>query len=210
MKGFGNLLEGYRRFRDNKVASERQRWAELAEGQSPRAIVIACCDSRADPALIFDTDPGEIFVIRNVANLVPPFESNGGRHGVSAALEFAVTQLKVPEIIVMGHERCGGISAALTGVFHDAAPGEGGFVHRWMEQIDDRAQQIARDHGTGDDAARLLEEAGIRQSLANLRTFPFVAQREAAGNLAILGCHFSIRDGELYLLDEAEDAFRPV
>jgi carbonic anhydrase len=172
--------------------------------------VIACCDSRADPALIFDTDPGEIFVVRNVANLVPPFESNGGRHGVSAALEFAVTQLKVPEIIVMGHERCGGISAALTGVFHDAAPGEGGFVHRWMEQIDDRAQQIARDHGTGDDAARLLEEAGIRQSLANLRTFPFVAQREAAGNLAILGCHFSIRDGELYLLDEAEDAFRPV
>jgi carbonic anhydrase len=210
MKGFGNLIEGYRRFRDNKVASERHRWAELAEGQSPRAIVIACCDSRADPALIFDTDPGEIFVVRNVANLVPPFESNGGRHGVSAALEFAVTQLKVPEIIVMGHERCGGISAALTGVFHDAAPGEGGFVHRWMEQIDDRAQQIARDHGTGADAARLLEEAGIRQSLANLRTFPFVAQREAAADLAILGCHFSIRDGELYLLDEAEDAFRPV
>ena len=210
MKGFGNLLEGYQRFRDHKVATERQRWAELAEGQSPRAIVIACCDSRADPAMIFDADPGEIFVVRNVANLVPPYEANGGRHGVSAALEFAVTQLKVPEIVVMGHERCGGIMAALTGCFHGAAPGEGGFVHRWMEQVDERAAEIAEEHGTGEDAARLLEEAGIRQSLANLRTFPFVAERETAGDLAILGCHFSIRDGELYLLDEKDDAFRPV
>lgn len=210
MKGFGNLLEGYRRFRGSEVAAERRRWAELAEGQSPRAVVIACCDSRADPALIFDAAPGEIFVVRNVANLVPPFEADGARHGVSAALEFAVTQLEVPEIVVMGHERCGGISAALTGVFNDAAPGEGGFVHRWMEQLDGPAAEIARDHGTGEDAARLLEEAGIRQSLANLRTFPFVTQREAAGTLAILGCHFSIFDGELYLLDEAEDIFRPV
>ncbi len=210
MKGFGNLLEGYYRFRDSKVATERQRWADLAEGQSPRAIVIACCDSRADPAMIFDADPGEIFVVRNVANLVPPYESNGGRHGVSAALEFAVTQLKVPEIVVMGHERCGGIMAALTGCFHGAAPGEGGFVHRWMEQVDERAAAIAEEHGTGEDAARLLEEEGIRQSLANLRTFPFVAERETAGDLAILGCHFSIRDGQLYLLDEKDDAFRPV
>lgn len=210
MKGFGNLLEGYRRFRDNRFEAERQRWRALAEGQSPRAIIIACCDSRADPATIFDTDPGEIFVVRNVANLVPPYEGNGGRHGVSAALEFAVTQLKVPEIIVMGHERCGGIHAALTGCFHGAEPGEGGFVHRWMEQIDGPAAEIAAKHGTGEDAARVLEEVAIRQSLANLRTFPFVAKREAAGDLAILGCHFSIGDGELYLLDEAEGSFHPV
>ncbi|MEP7315556.1 MAG: carbonic anhydrase [Sphingomicrobium sp.] len=209
MKGFGNLLEGYHRFRSDKVESARDRWAELAEGQSPRAIVIACCDSRADPALIFDADPGEIFVVRNVANLVPPYEANGGRHGVSAALEFAVTQLKVPEIVVMGHERCGGISAALTGIFHEAPPGEGGFVHRWMEQIDEIAETIAAEHGTSEQAAQLLEEAGIRQSVANLRSFPFVAQREAAGTLAILGCHFSIKDGELYLLDERNGEFRP-
>lgn len=210
MKGFGNLLEGYRRFRSNRVETERERWKELAEGQSPRAIIIACCDSRADPATIFDTDPGEIFVVRNVANLVPPYESNGGRHGVSAALEFAVTQLKVPEILVMGHERCGGIMAALTGCFHGAPPGEGGFVHRWMEQIDSKAAEISEEHGTGPDAARLLEEAAIRQSLANLRTFPFVRDREAAGTLTVVGCHFSIAEGQLYLLDEAEDAFRPV
>ena len=210
MQGFGNLLEGYRRFRTNRYESERSKWRILAEGQAPRAIVIACSDSRADPATIFDTDPGEIFVVRNVANLVPPYEPNGGRHGVSAALEFAVTQLNVPEIVVMGHERCGGIQAALTGQFHGAPPGEGGFVHRWMEQIDEAATEIAERNGIGDDAARMLEEVAIRQSLGNLRTFPFVAEREREGRLAVVGCHFSIAEGQLYLLDEAEDSFRPV
>ena len=105
MRGFGNLIEGYRRFRSKQSQSTREQWQQLAEGQSPRAVIIACSDSRADPATIFDADPGEIFVVRNVANLVPPFEANGGRHGVSAAIEFAVTQLNVPEIVVMGHER---------------------------------------------------------------------------------------------------------
>jgi len=210
MQGFGNLLEGYRRFRANRFETERGRWKELAEGQSPRAVVIACSDSRADPATIFDTDPGEIFVVRNVANLVPPFETGGGRHGGSAAREFAVTQLNVPEIVVMGHERCGGISAALTGQFHGAPDGEGGFVATWMSQIDGPAKAIARDHGTDEGAHRLLEEVAIRQSLANLRSFPFVAEREKNGTLKLLGCHFSIHDGELWLLDEAEDCFRPV
>ena len=210
MQGFGNLLEGYRRFRANQFETTRERWQELAEGQSPRAVIIACSDSRADPATIFDTDPGEIFVVRNVANLVPPYETGGGRHGVSAALEFAVSQLNVPEIIVMGHERCGGIYAALTGCFHDAPVGEGGFVAAWMSQIDGPADAIAKDHGTGEDAQRMLEEVAIRQSLANLRTFPFVAEREKNGTLRVLGCHFSIREGELWLLDEAHDSFRPV
>jgi carbonic anhydrase len=210
MRGFGNLIEGYQRFRRNRYETEKGRWKHLVEGQSPRALIIACCDSRADPATIFDSDPGEIFVVRNVANLVPPYEANGGRHGVSAALEFAVTQLNVPEIVVMGHEQCGGISAALTGKFHDAAAGEGGFVHRWMSQIDAPAESIAKEHGTGPDAQRLLEEASIRQSMANLRTFPFVAEREKNGTLVVLGCHFSIRDGELWVLHEAEGSFRPV
>ena len=210
MRGFGNLVEGYRRFRSNRYEAEKGRWKHLVDGQAPRALIIACCDSRVDPATIFDTDPGEIFVVRNVANLVPPYEANGGRHGVSAALEFAVTQLKVPEIVVMGHEKCGGIAAALTGQFHDAPAGEGGFVHRWMSQIDEPAQMIAERHGTGPAAQRMLEEAGIRQSIANLRTFPFVSKREQDGTLVILGCHFSIREGELWVLDEAEDAFRPV
>lgn len=210
MKGFGNLLEGYQRFREKRVRSDRAMWRELAEGQSPRAVIIACSDSRADPAIVFDTDPGEIFVIRNVANLVPPFEEGGGRHGVSAALEFGVTQLEVPEIVVMGHERCGGISAAMTGCFRGAANGEGGFIAHWMEPIEHRAREITAKHGTGEVAARMIEEDGIRQSLANLRTFPFVAQREEAGRLKLLGCHFSIGEGCLYLLDEAEGKFRPI
>ena len=205
-----DLLAGYRRFREFRYEAEQARWRALAEGQSPRAIIIACCDSRADPATIFDSDPGDIFVVRNVANLVPPFEGDGGRHGVSAALEFAITQLEVGEVVVMGHERCGGIEAALTGRFHDAPAGEGGFIARWMEQIADSAARIAADHGTGAPAARVLEEVGIRQSLANLRTFPFVAEREARGALRVIGCHFSISEGQLYILDEAEDCFRPV
>ena len=209
MSEFGYLLEGYRRFRDERYAGEHARWQKLAEGQSPAAIVIACCDSRADPATIFDTNPGEIFVVRNVANLVPPFETGGGRHGVSAALEFAVTQLEIPQIVVMGHERCGGIQASLTGQFAEAAHGEGGFIAQWMSLLEGPRATIAAEHGQGADAATLLEEAGIRQSLANLRTFPFVAEREAAGKLSLHGCHFSIFKGQLFLLDEAEGTFSP-
>ena len=210
MDEFGNLLAGYRRFRELRYEAEKARWRELAEGQSPRALVIACSDSRADPATIFDTDPGDIFVVRNVANLVPPFEVGGGRHGVSAALEFAVTQLEVSEVVVMGHERCGGIHAALTGQFRNAPAGEGGFIAKWMSQIEGPAAEIAASHGTDDAGARVLEEVAIRQSLANLRSFPFIAEREQAGRLQLVGCHFSIREGQLYMLDEAEDCFRPV
>ena len=209
MAGIDALMAGYRRFRNNRWKSEQPKWRELAEGQAPHAVIIACSDSRADPATIFDADPGEIFVVRNVANLVPPFEQGGGRHGVSAALEFGVTQLNVPQVVIMGHEGCGGIEAALTGRFRDAAEGEGGFIAGWMEQIDAKSAVIAAEHGTGREAAKLLEEEAIRQSVANLRTFPFVAEREAAGNLSILGCHFSIAEGCLYVLDEAEDEFRP-
>ena len=210
MDELGNLLAGYRRFRVERYEAEKARWRELADGQAPRAIIIACSDSRTDPATIFDTDPGDIFVVRNVANLVPPFEEGGGRHGVSAALEFGVTQLGIDEVVVMGHERCGGIQAALTGKFHNAPAGEGGFVANWMSQIDEPAARIAASHGIGEDAARVLEEVAIRQSLANLRTFPFVAEREKEGALNLLGCHFSISEGQLFLLDEAEDVFRPV
>jgi len=210
VRGFGNLIEGYRRFRANQSGPKRRQWQQLAEGQSPRAVIIACCDSRADPATIFDADPGDIFVVRNVANLVPPFEPNGGRDGVSAAIEYGVTQLNVPEIVVMGHEKCGGISAVLTTRFRDARAGEGAFVDRWMSQIDESAQAIAREHGTSPKAHRLLEEAAIRQSMANLRTFPFVVEREQKRSLVVLGCHFSIREGELWVLEEAEGKFRPV
>lgn len=201
MTDFADLLEGYQRFRDIGWARERERWAELSEGQSPRVMVIACSDSRVDPAQIFDTSPGEVFVVRNVANLVPPFESGGGRHGVSAALEFAVTQLEVGEIVVMGHGACGGVHASLSRRFEHAAPGEGGFIAHWMDLLEEARDRIEAMYGTGPEAIRALEMETVRVSIANLRTFPFVPQREAAGTLRIHGAYFAIADGQLHVMD---------
>ena len=139
----GKLIAGYHRFHKDHWESERDRWAALAAGQSPRVLVIACSDSRVDPATIFDAAPGEMFVVRNVANLVPPFEVDGGRHGVSAALEFAVTQLEVPEIMVMGHGGCGGVAAALHRRFEGADPGDGGFIAHWIDLLDEASNSFA-------------------------------------------------------------------
>jgi carbonic anhydrase len=206
-----NLIDGYRRFRDTGWKRERDRWSELAEGQSPRVMIIACSDSRVDPAQIFDTKPGEIFVVRNVANLAPPFETTPGRHGVSAALEFAVTQLEVEEIIVMGHGSCGGCAAALTGQFDDAEQGAGHFIAEWVELLREARDAVRARHAQIDEQAILeMELEAVRVSLANLRTFPWIAERESAGKLALHGAHFAIGKGQLYVLDEAVAVFRPV
>src|SRR6476659_2708220 len=140
------LIDGYRRFRAIEWQRERKRWSELAEGQSPKVTVIACSDSRVEPAIIFDAKPGEMFVIRNVAALSPPFETEPGHHGVSAALEFAVTQLEVEEIMVMGHGQCGGCAAALTGQFDDAEHGAGHFISEWVELLRDARDAVRRRH----------------------------------------------------------------
>jgi len=204
------LIDGYRRFRSTGWARERERWAELAEGQSPKVMVIACSDSRAEPAVIFDSRPGEIFVVRNVANLSPPFETAPGHHGVSAALEFAVTQLEVEEILVMGHGSCGGCAAALTGRFDEAEHGEGHFIAEWVELLREARDAVLERHpALGDEAYLEMEWAAVKVCLANLRTFPWIAERERDGRLALHGAHFSIAEGRLYLLDEAEDLFRP-
>lgn len=208
MAGFDELLNGYQRFREAGYAQQRGRWAELREGQSPRVMVIACSDSRVDPAQIFDTSPGEIFVVRNVANLVPPFELDGSRHGVSAALEFAVTQLEVSEIVVLGHGSCGGVAAALTQVFEGKAPGEGGFIAHWIDLLDEARARIIAEHGTGPAAIRALELETVRVSLANLRSFPFIPVREAAGTLHLRGAYFAIADGILHVMGET-GAFAP-
>ena len=210
MADLSKLVEGYRRFRAGGWAEERSRWRALAEGQSPKVMVIACSDSRVDPATIFDASPGEMFVVRNVANLVPPFEPGGGRHGVSAALEFAVTQLEVEEIVVMGHGACGGVGAALTRRFAHAPPGAGGFIADWMSLLDDARDRIHAELGDGPEAHHALELASVRISLAHLRTFPFVPPREAAGRLKLYGAWFAITDGMLHLLDESQDRFLPV
>ena len=169
-------------------------------------MIIACCDSRVDPATIFDTRPGQAFVLRNVANLVPPFETGGGLHGASAAIEFGVTGLGVRHLVVMGHGACGGIKAALAGP--DDAQSHS-FVDGWISILDRRRERILRDDRITDKQTALELDA-IRESLTNLRSFPFVAEREATGDLTLHGCHFSIAEGRLFVLDEAEDAFRPV
>ncbi|MBN8814783.1 MAG: carbonic anhydrase [Sphingomonas sp.] len=203
MTDFSDLVDGYHRFRTSEYRRHRDRWSQLSGGQNPQVMVIACSDSRVDPAQIFDTVPGEIFVVRNVANLVPPFENDGGRHGVSAALEFAVTQLQVPEVVVLGHGSCGGVMASLTGVFDGAAPGAGGFVAHWVDMLQEARAGIVAEHGTGEEAAHQLELETVRVSIANLRTFPFVAEREAAGLLSLRGAYFAIRDGVLHVMNRA-------
>lgn len=205
------LIDGYRRFRDTGWSRQRERWSELAEGQSPRVMVLACSDSRVEPAIIFDAKPGEMFVVRNVAALAPPFETAPGHHGVSAALEFAVTQLEVDEIVVMGHGSCGGCAAALTGKFDGADHGAGHFIANWVELLDDAREEVRARHPKLDEEAFLeMELQGVMVTLANLRTFPWIVEREDAGKLALHGTHFSIAEGKLYVLDEAEGVFRPV
>ena len=204
------LVAGYRRFRETGWAPRRQQWATLGEGQEPRVMVIACSDSRVDPAQIFDVSPGEIFVVRNVAALVPPFETTPGHHGVSAALEFAVQVLRVREIVVMGHGMCGGCKAALTQELHGCEPGKGGFIADWIEMLDDAREPIAQELGTDGRPAELaMELAAVKVSLANLRTFPCVQAKEARGSLSLRGAFFAISDGVLHLLDETSGEFHP-
>ncbi|MBV9840386.1 MAG: carbonic anhydrase [Sphingomonadaceae bacterium] len=209
MSDFESLVAGYQRFRSGDWQRQRARWAELAEGQSPGVMVIACSDSRVDPAQIFDVAPGEIFVVRNIAALVPPYEIGGGRHGVSAALEFAVTQLEVGHVIVMGHGLCGGVNAALTHRFDGAPPGAGGFIAHWVDMLDEARDRVLGGGGDPADRAvqRQLEQEAVKVSLANLRTFPCIPEREAAGRLKLHGTRFAISDGHLEVLDEATGVF---
>ena len=202
MTDFNDLIDGYRRFRSSEYRRHRDRWSELSEGQSPRVMVIACSDSRVDPAQIFDTVPGEIFAVRNIANLVPPFELGGGRHGVSAALEFAVTQLEVGEVVVLGHGSCGGVAASLSQRFRGAPPGAGGFIDHWVDMLDEARDRIVAEYGTGPEAVRALELETVRVSLRNLRTFPCIPEREAAGTLKLQGAYFAIADGVLHIMDD--------
>lgn len=209
--GFDRLVDGYRRFRANGWVPNRDRWATLGEGQSPKVMIIACSDSRVDPAQIFDVDPGEIFVVRNVAAMVPPFETTPGHHGVSAALEFAVQFLKVKEIVVMGHGMCGGCKAALTQEMLGSEPGEGGFIADWIAMLDDaRARVVARHGSDGRTAELAMELEGVKVSLANLRTFPCVRSKERKGELRLTGTFFAISDGQLHVLDQSSGHFGPI
>ena len=212
MPEFAELLRGYRRFREGSYPKQRARYDELvSEGQHPKLMIIGCSDSRVDPAQIFDVDPGEIFVVRNVAALVPPYETSKGLHGVSAAIEFAVQMLEVRQIVVMGHGMCGGCKAALTRDLHGADAGEGKFIADWISMLDAERGPVVEKHGSeGREAERAMELAAVRLSLRNLMTFPFVKEKAESGALKLRGSFFSIAEGVLYHLDTQADEFEAI
>lgn len=197
------LLDGYASFRDNRLPQESARYRRLADrGQSPEIMLIGCCDSRAAPETIFDAAPGELFVMRNVANLVPPHEPDGAHHGTASAIEFAVTGLGVKHVVVMGHGRCGGIAAYRAG-----RQRQGDYIGAWVSLITP-AEALVASHPADDAAAqRALEFASIRNGMRNLMTYPWVAERLAAGSLALHGAWFDISTGELLVLDAATGGF---
>ena len=192
------LLNGYRRFRRDLWPERRRQFEILADtGQQPRALIISCADSRVDPAMIFDAGPGELFVVRNVANLVPPFAPDGAYHGTSAAVEFAVRTLEVPQILVMGHGLCGGVRALLENAPTEASD----FIAPWIG-LAAIAKARARARTDISDQQLCCEQETIRLSMENLSTFPWIASRLAAGALRLSGAHFDIRSGELSVLGE--------
>ena len=205
------LADRFRRFHFRHYSPHQDHYEELANhGQSPDVMVVSCCDSRVDPETIFSAMPGELFVMRNVANLVPPFETTGKYHGVSAALEFAVLNLRVKHIIVMGHSGCGGIRACLE---HSAArQTEAQFITNWMSMLDDARKDVIATMATHSplDQCAALERRAVQTSLANLRTFPCIQILEGRGKVHLHGAHFDIASGRLEVLNPATDEYVPL
>lgn len=199
-----DLINGYRAYREQRWPALRTLHRKLAErGQSPRYLVIACADSRVDPATIFDVGPGELFVVRNVANLAPPFEQGAGFHGVSAAIEFAVKHLKVDTILVLGHAQCGGVTAAL----QDRTRDPNSFLDAWISLLDTAKSRVASCEGNHQTE---LEFESIRVTLENLATFPFVAEAMRERGLKLEGARYGVADGGLELLDRTSGRFNTV
>ena len=203
------LIDGYGAFTSGRLQSEQDRYRELAEhGQTPEIMVIGCCDSRVSPEVIFDARPGELFVVRNVANLVPPYETDGKYHGVSAALEFGVGVLKVKHIVILGHAHCGGIRAYA----EDTAPiSPGDFIGRWMSLMAPAAARVGpRGDLSRTEYLERMEKASIVNTLDNLMTFPRLRKLVERGAVTLHGAYFGVAAGELSVLDRATGEFRPV
>jgi len=201
------LIEGYEAFRSGRLLAEQDRYRDLAErGQSPEIMVIGCCDSRVSPEVIFDARPGELFVMRNVANLVPPYAPDGAYHGVSAALEFAVGALRVKHIVVLGHAQCGGVRAFAEG---SAPLSPGDFIGKWMSLMTPAAQRLG-EHGNSPDYLMRLEQASIVGALDNLMTFPRMRELVERGRIKLHGAYFGVATGELSVLDREAGRFVPV
>lgn len=208
MQEIQKLIEGFQRFRAHHYERDGTPFKQLvSQGQSPKIMVVACSDSRVDPAIVTDCDPGDLFVVRNVANLVPPFEEGGGYHGTSAALEFAVSCLNVRHVIVMGHARCGGIRALMGNIRFEGSTGQ--FITPWMSIAEEARREVAATHAAADAEARAAacERAAMRVSLGNLETFPFVREAVSAGRLQLHGWYFDLDRGELHGYDPASGGF---
>src|SRR6201993_4973980 len=203
------LLDGYRTFRTQRLPTEQSRYRELSErGQSPEVMVVGCCDSRVSPEVIFDAKPGELFVMRNIANLVPIYAPDGGAHGVSAALEYAVQVLRVKHIVVLGHAQCGGIRAFVDKI---APLSPGDFIGKWMSMFIKPGEIVEqRAHESIQDFATRIEKAAVLRSLANLMTFPCVQILVERGKLELHGAYFGVAEGQLFVLDKAKKEFRSV
>jgi carbonic anhydrase len=204
-----HLLDGYRAFTSQRLPTEQTRYRELSErGQSPAVMVIGCCDSRVSPEVIFDAGPGELFVVRNVANLVPVFQPDGGAHGVSAALEYAVQVLRIRHIVVLGHAQCGGIRAFIDDI-DPLSPGD--FIGRWMAMFIKPGEKVGqREQESRQDFTTRIEKAAVFRSLENLMTFPFVRSRVERGEMELHGAYFGVAEGSLFVLDREAKEFRSV
>jgi carbonic anhydrase len=203
------LIDGYGAFAEGRLLSEQNRYRELAEaGQSPEIMVVGCCDSRVSPEVIFDARPGELFVVRNVANIIPPYSPDGQAHGVSAALEFAIAALKIRHIVVLGHARCGGVKAFA----EDAEPlSPGDFIGKWMQLMAPAAEKVGpRGDLSAIDYLTKMEQANVGNSLDNLLTFPRIAKLIDMGRVETHGAYFGVASGELYVMDKASGAFNRV
>ena len=204
-----HLIEGYRTFAAQRLPTEQSRYKELSErGQSPAVMLIGCSDSRVSPEVIFDAGPGELFVVRNVANLVPAFQPDENAHGVSAALEYAVQVLKIKHIVVMGHAQCGGIKAFID----DSAPlSPGDFIGKWMAMFIKPGEQVSqREHESRQEFITRIEKAAVFRSLENLMTFPFVRNAVERGDMRLHGAYFGVAEGSLFVLDRETKEFRSV
>ncbi|MCK1753970.1 carbonic anhydrase [Bradyrhizobium sp. 137] len=202
-----HLLEGYKAFATQRLPTEQNRYHELSvKGQSPETMVIGCCDSRVSPEVIFDAGPGELFVVRNIANLVPTYQPDENAHGVSAALEFAVTVLKVKHIVVLGHAQCGGIRAFID-KSEPLTPGD--FIGKWMQMFIKPGEVVEqREHETMAQFVERIEKAAVFRSLENLMTFPFVRKAVESGQMQTHGAYFGVAEGTLFVLDKAAKEFR--
>ena len=201
------LLAGYRSFATHRLPTEQTRYRELSvKGQSPEVMVVGCCDSRVSPEVIFDAGPGELFVVRNIANLVPVYEADGGVRGISAAVEFAVNVLRVKHMVVLGHAQCGGIRAFIDQI-EPLSPGD--FIGRWMQLFVKPGEVVEqREHETRQEFTVRIEKAAVFRSLENLMTFPFVRTAVERGDLQLHGAYFGVAEGALFVLDKTTKEFR--